>query len=115
NDAGVVTGSITFQTDAGATQNPVNWIDGKRTGLPLPKSTLGAGPYGINGQGESFGSAETDAGTEAVVWLGGRALFVKDLVDAEDWTFIAAKDISDGGAIVGYGALRGEIHGVVLT
>jgi uncharacterized membrane protein len=116
NDKGLIVGSIIF-TEADGTQRQaaIRWKKGAAKELPTIPGAYVSVPFAVNNTGDAVGMVDGPDGRQAVAWLDGELVLISDLVpDAKQWIFLAAKDISDDGTIVGYGAFKGDIHAFVL-
>jgi uncharacterized membrane protein len=116
NDDGLIVGSIIFtEADGAQRQAAIQWEDGEADELPTIKGAYASVPFAVNNAGNAVGMVDGADGRQAVAWLDGELRLISDLVpNAKGWVFLAAKDLSDDGTIVGYGEFDGDIHAFVL-
>ncbi|MBI5433951.1 MAG: hypothetical protein HZA52_14060 [Planctomycetes bacterium] len=115
NDRGTIVGQA---FNAPATQVPIVWVSGAPFVLPLPPTASKGYAVRVNERGQILGAATLAASGELkpFLWSAGQFTFVEHLVASPaGWTYVGAFDLDDGGRIVGWGNLNGQVRGFVLT
>jgi len=109
NDRGEVVGR---SVDADWTPHAFLWSDGVMTDLGANWTA-----HGINDAGQVVGTRMTgEMSVAAVLWEDGTLIDLNDLLPPDSgWELLEARDISDNGAIVGWGLHNGEMHAFYLV
>ncbi|VAX39083.1 hypothetical protein MNBD_PLANCTO03-485 [hydrothermal vent metagenome] len=129
-DMGTLGGASSRAWDINETGQIVGWAqdtDAARRAFLFEQDTmtdLGTLPgakmseaYGVNNAGQIVGMSWVPGqGPHAVLWDGGIALDLNDLVENNSpWTLQVARQINNSGQIVGYGRLEGVTRAFLLT
>jgi hypothetical protein len=108
-----VGGVVVERRDGNAEVAPVLFSGGKVTRLPMPGGFHSAMATAMNDRGDAVGMAWKAGEMRPILWKDGR---VEDLRGGSGgWMLLDARGINNAGQIAGYGILKRELRGFVLS